>query len=99
MYIIVATSPQVPKPLEAALFVLNVRSLSFSQAVQEVDLRLGDPSLVPEYTVAESLLPTHAPLHSYPHIVSMHYSDGQLLCCTSHGVFYLFSLPDLSKCE
>ena len=85
------------KPLEATLFVLNVRSLSFSQAVQEIDLRLSDSSVVAECSVADSLLPTHSPLHGYPHIVSMQYSDGQLLCCTSHGVFYVFALPDLSK--
>ena len=79
------------------LFVLSIRSLSFDQAVQEIDLKLGDKALVPKCTVAESLLPTHSPLSSYPHIVSMHCSDGQLICCTSHGVFYLFSIPDLSE--
>ena len=54
-----------------------MRSLSLSQAIQEIDLKVLE-------------VKTDSP--QIPVIVSMHYSDGRLLCATRNGLFYRFTV-------
>lgn len=60
-----------------SIYALFVRSLALSQAIQEIDLKVLE-------------MRTECPLT--PEVVSMHYSDGRLLCTTGNGLFYLFSV-------
>lgn len=67
-----------------SIYALFVRSLSLSQAIQEIDLKVLE-------------MKTDCP--QIPVIVSMHYSDGQLLCTTGNGLFYLFSVCNPGTCR
>lgn len=69
---------------EVSIYALFVRSLTLSQAIQEIDLKVLEMK-------TECL--------QIPVVVSMHYSDGQLLCTTGNGLFYLFSVCNPGDCR
>ena len=66
------------------MYALFVRSLTLRQAIQEIDLKVLE-------------MKTECP--QIPVVVSMHYSDGQLLCTTGNGLFYLFSVCNPGDCR
>ena len=69
---------------EVSIYALFVRSLTLSQAIQEIDLKVLEMK-------TECL--------QIPVVVSMHYSDGQLLCTTGNGLSYLFSVCNPGDCR
>ena len=89
--ILVAVSPfQMAKP-GAILYAFNIHNLDSTQILQEVELNFKGPSFTPSLS---ALLPRCMPTVAFPYICSIHVAENHILCCTTHRLFYLFSVPE-----
>ena len=65
-------------------------SVSKLTKTQEIDITI--PSSTPYQPSVQSLLPSNYPISSFPYIQSIHCYDNSLLCATTTGMFYLFTI-------